>query len=191
MTNRTADNRAALVSSGWIECECSRTRRIPKNMDNDVLMLYVKGLIGPLAMPENPAPFGPDGHLCDPAWLREQVVALRATVAKRDQKIREIGIGMARLSAPAPDVCRPFDHRADCVSLHCLEKTPVVKRSEVWDSVEKNAAEVSEWPEWRRIGSGVLPPSAPAAPSAPESDETRRERLAKEALDRLAAARKG
>jgi len=26
----------------------------------------------------------------------------------------------------------------------------------VWESVERNAAEVDTWPEWKRLGSGLL-----------------------------------
>lgn len=91
-------DRAALVASGFVECECGRTRRIPafESQADRVLSLdlYISGVFGPFTMPKNPT-----DHLCDPQWLRAQVVELRARVIKRDQKLREMGIGMARLKA--------------------------------------------------------------------------------------------
>jgi len=85
---RTGSDRAALVERGWIECECGRTRRIPlpstnaEKVDQTLMLdLYVSGQITSFRMPENPAE-----HLCDPVWLREQVVALRATVAERTER---------------------------------------------------------------------------------------------------------
>ncbi len=104
--DRFGHDRAALVARGWVECECGRTRRVPKAATNEekvdqtlYLDLYVSGVTGRLRMPDAAAVAAGDNHLCDPVWLRAQVVALRATVVKRDQKLREMGIGLERARA--------------------------------------------------------------------------------------------
>ncbi len=113
-------DRVTLVASGFVECECGRTKRIPKDLTPDVLKLYVSGvLMGPFLMPDATAVASGDTHHCDPAWLRAEVVRLRATVAKRDQKLREMGIGMARLKARGDvPVAAPGKFRAARIAAH-------------------------------------------------------------------------
>lgn len=93
-------DRAALVAAGFVECECGRTKRIPPGIDKVVLDLYISGVLAPFRMrTENPS--DEDRHVCDPRWLRDKVIELRGIVDKRNQKLREMGVGMARLKIRA------------------------------------------------------------------------------------------
>jgi hypothetical protein len=51
--------------------------------------------------------------------------------------------------------------------------------AQVWASVEKNAADVSGWPEWKRRGSGILQALSAAMPAdvpvSPAEDPQKKE----------------
>ncbi len=72
--------RHELVASGFVECECGRTKRIPAAVPKEVIDLYVSGILRPFEM-RTGDPTEDDRHVCDPRWLRDEVVRLRATVA--------------------------------------------------------------------------------------------------------------
>lgn len=78
----------------------------------------------------------------------------------------------------------PHDEQANATveALRALASTPGAPESD-WSSVERNAAEVMQWPAWKRLGSGLLtedgrsaPPEYPSVSAAPPKGEPPKEK---------------